>query len=135
METEERTEGISRRRMLKRIGAGAAVAWSAPILTSIKTPAFAQASPRCPCDTNMPCNIKIDCGPGGACYCWVNAAGNGCFCGEGNPCTGVPCDQNNQCPNNPGWACVNNCCGLQCWPPCGGPRTGARKGARGTGTR
>ena len=35
-------EGVSRRRMLKRIGAGAAVAWTAPILTSIRTPAFAQ---------------------------------------------------------------------------------------------
>lgn len=33
---------ISRRRMLKRIGAGAAVAWTAPILTSVRVPAFAQ---------------------------------------------------------------------------------------------
>jgi CHRD domain-containing protein len=39
--------GVSRRRMLKRIGAGAAVAWTAPILTSVRTPAFAQASPSC----------------------------------------------------------------------------------------
>jgi hypothetical protein len=35
-------DGISRRKMLKRIGAGAAVAWTAPILTSVQTPAFAQ---------------------------------------------------------------------------------------------
>jgi hypothetical protein len=34
--------GISRRRMLKRIGAGAAVAWTAPIITSVRTPAWAQ---------------------------------------------------------------------------------------------
>jgi hypothetical protein len=33
---------VSRRAMLKRIGAGAAVAWSAPVITSIRTPAFAQ---------------------------------------------------------------------------------------------
>jgi len=35
---------VSRRRMLKRLGAGAAVAWTTPILTSAHTPAFA-ASP------------------------------------------------------------------------------------------
>jgi CHRD domain-containing protein len=39
--------GISRRRMLKRIGAGAAIAWTAPIITSVRVPAFAQASPSC----------------------------------------------------------------------------------------
>ncbi len=39
-------EGISRRRMLKRIGAGAAIAWSAPVLTSFRAPAFA-VSPVC----------------------------------------------------------------------------------------
>ena len=32
---------ISRRVMLKRIGAGAAVAWTVPVLTTIRTPAFA----------------------------------------------------------------------------------------------
>jgi hypothetical protein len=36
---------VSRRAMLKRIGAGAAVAWSAPVITSIRTPAFAQYPP------------------------------------------------------------------------------------------
>ena len=35
---------VTRRRMLKRIGAGAAVAWTTPILTTMRTPAFA-ASP------------------------------------------------------------------------------------------
>jgi hypothetical protein len=38
--------GVSRRKMLKRIGAGAAVAWTAPILTSVRVPAYA-ASPSC----------------------------------------------------------------------------------------
>ena len=37
---------ISRRRMIKRLGAGAAVAWTAPVLLSVKTPAFS-ASPAC----------------------------------------------------------------------------------------
>ena len=136
MDSEERQDGISRRRMLKRIGAGAAVAWSAPVLTSLRTPAFAQPYETCPCDPNTPCNVKIDCGPGGRCFCWVRADGNpACFCGEGDPCTGVPCGPENTCPDNPGWVCVNNCCGFQCWPPCAGSRSGARKGATGRGTR
>jgi hypothetical protein len=46
MEPTGQSESISRRRMLKRIGAGAAVAWTAPVLTSIRTPAFA-ATPAC----------------------------------------------------------------------------------------
>ena len=33
---------ISRRSMLKRLGAASAVAWTAPVITSIKVPAFAQ---------------------------------------------------------------------------------------------
>lgn len=36
---------ISRRRMLKRMGAGVAVAWTAPILTSVRVPAYAQTTP------------------------------------------------------------------------------------------
>ncbi len=67
LETSE--AGVSRRKMLKRIGAGAAVAWSAPILTSIKTPAFAQGSPRC---------VPFD------------VCGQGNFCGPGSPCGGLP---------------------------------------------
>jgi hypothetical protein len=37
---------IPRRKALKRLGAGAALAWTAPILTSLRVPAFAQ-SPSC----------------------------------------------------------------------------------------
>jgi hypothetical protein len=37
--------GISRRRMLRRVGAGVAIAWTAPILTSVRVPAYAQPSP------------------------------------------------------------------------------------------
>jgi CHRD domain len=46
------TNAISRRRLIKRIGAGAAVAWTAPVLLSIKVPAFAQ-SPSCHVVTKM----------------------------------------------------------------------------------
>jgi Cu/Zn superoxide dismutase len=45
--------GISRRRMLRRMGAGVAVAWTAPILTSVRVPAYAQTSPGCPLRASM----------------------------------------------------------------------------------
>jgi hypothetical protein len=41
--------GISRRRMLRRMGAGVAIAWTAPILTSVRVPAYAQPSPGTSC--------------------------------------------------------------------------------------
>jgi hypothetical protein len=47
--TQEQSQhdgGVSRRQVLKRIGVGAAVAWTAPILTSVRVPAYA-ASPSC----------------------------------------------------------------------------------------
>ncbi|MGH2572087.1 MAG: CHRD domain-containing protein [Actinomycetota bacterium] len=46
-EEPQGSAGISRRRMLGRMGAGVAVAWSAPILTSVRIPAHAQVSPAC----------------------------------------------------------------------------------------
>lgn len=46
LEEPQVPSGISRRKVLKRIGAGAAVAWTAPILVSVRTPAFAQ-TPTC----------------------------------------------------------------------------------------
>ena len=62
----EPKEGISRRKMLKRIGAGAAIAWTAPVLTSIKTPAFAQSpcEKDCggnDCGCNSACNVAVPC--------------------------------------------------------------------------
>jgi len=121
-------DGISRRRMLKRIGAGAAVAWSAPILTSLKTPAFAQASP---CGGDCP---PEDC-PGNPCQTGACTQGLGCFVSgpdtEGNShcyqnifCSCVlPCADSSDC--GPGQFCQENtgcgaggvcldCCGCGC---------------------
>lgn len=119
--------GVSRRRMLKRIGAGAAVAWSAPILTSIKTPAFAQTppgpgpeacDPGSPCDLNTPCNVPIPCHNGNpACNCWVLADRSACHCGDLDACSNhQPCVSNVDCPS--GQLCVENCCGRLCYQPC-----------------
>jgi hypothetical protein len=121
-------DGISRRRMLKRIGAGAAVAWSAPILTSLRTPAFAQSA-QCPCDVNTPCNFAIDCNSsGGICNCWVLTDRSGCWCGPFDACSNhAPCSSNADCAS--GERCIENCCGMLCYAPCdvNGPRapTGA----------
>jgi len=115
-------DGISRRRMLKRIGAGAAVAWSAPILTSLRTPAFAQGSPPppedCGCDVNTPCNVSIDChNSGGLCNCWVLQDRSGCWCGPFDACSNhSACGTDADCGS--GERCIENCCGLLCYAAC-----------------
>jgi hypothetical protein len=119
----ETTEGISRRKMIKRIGAGAAIAWTAPVLTSIRTPAFAQGSPGggCDCDINNPCNVAIPCNNNDPnCNCWVNAAHNVCLCGSFvqfcGDCGSCPGGSDGECPS--GSHCVDTCCGFTCAPAC-----------------
>ncbi|HEV8421360.1 MAG TPA: hypothetical protein VGR13_08405, partial [Actinomycetota bacterium] len=46
MPLDKSPEEISRRKVLKRIGSGMAIAWTAPVLMTIRSPAFAQ-SPTC----------------------------------------------------------------------------------------
>jgi hypothetical protein len=122
---EELQNPISRRRMLKRVGAGAAIAWSAPILSSLRTPAFAQAYPdRCP--TCEACGAQTVCGEG--CTC-IPAAGGGCFCHDivfcNNPgittcTTDADCEPSQAQGRGPGWRCASSCCGTNlCHPPCG----------------
>jgi len=133
---EASASGISRRKMLRRIGAGAAVAWTAPILTSIRTPAFAAyggcVNDPCGCDLNTPCNFTIGCHgqpPGGACNCWVQADRSACHCGPFDACSNhQPCTTNADCPSNQ--CCIENCCGRLCYVVCpssggSGPPPGA----------
>lgn len=133
-------EGVSRRRMLKRIGAGAAVAWTAPILTSIRTPAFAQGyaspcDPGAPCDLNMPCNFAIPCKNGNPnCNCWVNSAHTFCWCGNLEDCgLHQPCGPGDSCPS--GQVCVENCCGKLCYAPCNLSGAGGGKSGPAYGTK
>ncbi len=112
----EPKQGISRRKMLKRIGAGAAIAWTAPIITSIKTPSFA-ASPGCPggglgCQApGDPCSGQVPCGNQG-CFCNQNVtdgAPNGGFCCTvPTDCTNLDCRNNSDCPS--GQVCQATCC-------------------------
>jgi hypothetical protein len=127
-ETEILSEGISRRRMLKRIGAGAAVAWTAPVLTSIRTPAFAQTGAACPDACNggdfVPCTPDQPGCPDGGC-----TGGLGCFAQhdvEGNchcfqnifcSCPPAPCGSSSDCA--PGQFCTDNGCGRTCLDCCG----------------
>jgi hypothetical protein len=121
MEPNESRGGISRRKMLKRVGASAAVAWSAPVLMSVKTPAYAQASPSClPFDC---ISFRASCGPSGCtvppgcdpinqnqCVLLVDGS---CFCTAG-PRGGVPCDSDADCSDG------RRCCLLE--PNCNRPR-------------
>jgi hypothetical protein len=132
MEEERIGNEISRRRMLKRIGAGAAIAWTAPVLTSLRSPAFGQRYVACtaPCtacfSTGCP-PASSECGQiegGPICLCSTTTEG-GCFCGGDIACAGTSnCTSSANCPA--GWACMSVCClgcggpgeGTQCLPPC-----------------
>lgn len=113
---------ISRRRMLKRIGAGAAVAWLTPVVTSFRTTAWAGD---CPSECSpFGCSIggddcfgQVICEPSGACTC-LRTTEDECFCHLMSPCDQLtPCCATSECPE--GWACAYSCCkGSLCVPPC-----------------
>jgi len=133
MDEIERPDGISRRRMLKRVGAGAAIAWAAPVLTSLRMPAFAQAvSTNCPsgCGPDT-CFGQTPCSDTG-CFNVCQVSGAGCFCHQSSSCQDLQaCTTTADCTNVPNSVCAFSCCGtLLCLPPCGvivgggaGPRT------------
>jgi len=124
-------DGISRRKMLKRIGAGAAVAWSAPILTSMRAPAFAQQDGECQssacdpgstCAQEDPCRGLENCEGRGDCACFRLMDLSDCRCGAfpSNFCADYPpCASDGDCPE--GQCCYASCCpeGI-CRGPCGG---------------
>jgi hypothetical protein len=134
------SDGVSRRRMLKRIGAGAAVAWTAPVLSSIRTPAFAQTSNQCdPGQTCDPCPVIQACHGNSDCQCWASSTDQGGAC----VCTAfvANCGDTPLCPGGqpecdkqlPGSTCVQTCCGQICTPACGGNvRRSRRSGAKPT---
>ena len=76
MDEDQRSDGLSRRRLLKRAGATAALAWSAPVLTSMGTPAFAASGP-CAC-APFTCPNAAYC-PNSNCFCAEKLSGE-CFC-------------------------------------------------------
>lgn len=122
MEEEEVKSSISRRRIMKRAGVGAAIVWSAPVLSSLGSAAHAQTPPpdgeACDCDVQQPCNMAIPCQGSNLCNCWVRFDRTGCFCGPFDACINhEPCGPNGSCPS--GQVCISNCCGDLCYAPCG----------------
>jgi hypothetical protein len=140
-------EKISRRKALKRVAAGTAVAWSAPVLTSVSAPAFAThrydvctGHELVDCDpaTVTLCGDPGTCPPPCACVRTVDGPStciNQWFCGQ----IGSGCTSNAQCDAVfAGSVCVpagGSCCPTsECAPRCGtcpvGPESpeGARKG-------
>jgi hypothetical protein len=123
-------DSISRRSALKRIGAGAAIAWSVPVLTSLNTPAYAQAS-AAPCGGSnclQGCTGSLQCGEG--CYCMQRHSDKACVCIGGGICRTCSTDEDCTAVTGPGSTCVDvdpeNCCigtgvTTACQPPCGAP--------------
>jgi hypothetical protein len=135
---KDEATGISRRRMLKRIGAGAAVAWSAPILTSINTSAYAATGP-CAGQPNClsGCNGHLLCG--NPCFCMQHHVDKACVCIGQGLC--AVCSNDADCDpiTGPGSVCVDvdqnaGCCvgisNTACQPPCGGSFNARRAGGR-----
>jgi hypothetical protein len=125
---------ISRRRMIKRLGAATAVAWTAPVLSTVgATPAFAQPTPCPDCvaagqprDVHCIQSEQFPCGEeptGNPCAC-LRTTENTCFCHSCHRCPGLTiCTSSSQCPA--GWQCAISCCSqadneFRCLPPCGG---------------
>jgi hypothetical protein len=107
-------EGISRRSAIKRIGVVGAVAWSAPVLSSMSAPAFAQGgtpgpNPEC---AGATCTTFRQCAANNPdCVC-TTVFGGGGFCVPGSTSCGVTgvCGPAGECP--PGNICViETCCG------------------------
>jgi hypothetical protein len=91
--SDEAQNRVSRRRMLKRIGTGAAVAWTAPVLTSIRTPAFAQGSPGPePCEERCQYIAHIGPPPSFGCLpCDEDICPGAFFCAGPEVCAGPAC--------------------------------------------
>ncbi len=130
-ELHEEHASVSRRSALKRLGAGAALVWSAPVLQSLASPAHAQASPTATCAScsDVPCTGQTLCQEsgnaclGGVCGCVKTTEGD-CFCYCNFSCGSVPtCSSSADCPS--GQRCSTlTCCGGppgSCLPPCPNP--------------
>jgi hypothetical protein len=119
---------ISRRTALKRIGAGAAVAWTAPaIVTATAQRAWAASGPCSPCADALCFSSGDFCPPeSNCCICSITTE-NDCFCGDGCPAcdTYPPCSSSKDCTG--GARCITLCCtnDLRCAPPCPPGRTSA----------
>ncbi len=122
-------ERVSRRRLLKRAGVGAAVIGAGSMVTA----GTASAVGFCHDCSCSPCGSGNGCGHWfghGVCTACVPTTEGCCFCHEGIACDGATgCANSGDCP--PGWACAATCCGgLICVPPAGDPAGTLRRRCR-----
>ena len=125
-------EGVTRRQALKRLGVGTAIAWSAPVLSSINTPAFAQGNGTPVCaGVDWQCGAEeVECGDTGPfdfCLCTVDVEGNEVcieddFCFFLEPCDGNDCPPDHVCVAPPFTCCDDPVC----MPVCGNSSTSSR---------
>ena len=114
---------VTRGRLLKRAGIGAAALGAGSLVTA--GTAGAAFPPSKECTTVGGCGVcsdpaQVTCGSG--CGCVVTVEGC-CHCHQGISCGNphaIACTKSSQCP--PGWACARTCCnGFEpiCVPHCG----------------
>ena len=111
----------SRRSLLKKIGAGGAMVWAAPMVTSASPVGGGlSACPAVDWICGGPLVFCTNPGPPiGICVCDLDAEGNP-FCFNDASCGALPvCVTSGDCA--PGWRCIeDSCCGVPvCAPPCG----------------
>ena len=70
--------GISRRKALQKIGVGAVVVWSAPMVTSVAS-AAPVGSPMPGCQT-FDCSVSVPCPGNASCFGPYRTANGGCSC-------------------------------------------------------
>jgi hypothetical protein len=121
----EDSGGVSRRKMLKRIGVATAAAWTAPVLSSFRAPAFAQRE-QCVCEGD-PCDCQTPCNDQG-CFCNQNVDGQNTYCTVPTDCSNQLCSSDADCPS--GQRCQATCCDApRCFEVCNGQQR-VRSGRR-----
>jgi hypothetical protein len=122
---DQNVSTITRRKLLKRAGAGAAIVWAAPFVTSTASAGIEPLGLKCkPCRSlcgSSQCGVDQR---GCPCYCFPQAVRDGigrrCACMGNFFCSSaIACSRDADCP--PSWPCTFNCCGQTCAPPCGHP--------------
>ncbi len=121
-------ERISRRKLIKRAGLGAAAVWAVPTI-SAAGPAHAQLPGlpggdlqrqfpiclECAAVKQNPCSGQTACSPE-FCTCLAEETAGVCFCHQPVSCAGQqPCQSSHDCP--PGTLCAKSCCTLFGFPP------------------
>jgi len=111
-EEEKAGQGISRRTLLKRVGAAGAIAWTTPVIASLRTPAFAASPGPNPECVGASCSTFIQCSSGNPdCICVTTDQGGLCVPGS-TACGGLVVCPNGTADCPTGELCaVNTCCG------------------------